>query len=131
MIKCRNCNKDFKRIRNTLGIYCSIKCQKDFEFQLKVENWKNNLELGYTGKTIQLKKFIKRYLYQKHGTKCSECGWDKKHPSDNKPLTEIDHIDGNAKNCVESNLRILCPNCHSLTLTYKARNKVSERNRKS
>ena len=31
---------------------------------------------------------------------------------------EIDHIDGDRKNCLPSNLRFLCPNCHSQTETY-------------
>lgn len=36
---------------------------------------------------------------------------------------QIDHIDGDYKNCRPENLRILCPNCHSLTPTFGALNK--------
>lgn len=32
---------------------------------------------------------------------------------------ELDHIDGNSKNHLFSNLRILCPNCHSQTPTFR------------
>ncbi len=40
-----------------------------------------------------------------------------------KPIVlELDHIDGNNKNNKEDNLRFLCPNCHSQTLTWKGRN---------
>ena len=36
---------------------------------------------------------------------------------------EVDHIDGNSENHREDNLRMLCPNCHSLTNTYKSLNR--------
>jgi len=35
---------------------------------------------------------------------------------ENKP--QVNHIDGNKENNHLSNVRILCPNCHSLTPTY-------------
>ena len=31
---------------------------------------------------------------------------------------QIDHINRDRKNCLEHNLRFLCPNCHSQTETY-------------
>jgi len=40
------------------------------------------------------------------------------------PITlELDHIDGNAENNAADNLRLLCPNCHSQTPTYKNKNR--------
>lgn len=41
---------------------------------------------------------------------------------------EIDHIDGNSENNSEENLRLICPNCHSLTATYKGANRGKGRN---
>ena len=35
---------------------------------------------------------------------------------------ELDHIDGDTANNQLGNLRLLCPNCHALTPTYRARN---------
>ena len=35
---------------------------------------------------------------------------------------ELDHVDGNHKNNELSNLRLLCPNCHVFTPTYKTKN---------
>jgi hypothetical protein len=36
---------------------------------------------------------------------------------------ELDHIDGNNSNNELSNLRLLCPNCHAKTPTYRGKNK--------
>lgn len=58
-------------------------------------------------------------------TKCSECGlseWRGKI----LPL-ELDHIDGNAGNNMPANLRMLCSNCHSITDTWKNKNKGNGR----
>lgn len=41
-----------------------------------------------------------------------------------KPIPiELDHIDGNNLNNNLDNLRLLCPNCHALTDTYRGKNK--------
>ena len=41
---------------------------------------------------------------------------------DNPITLEIHHIDGNNKNNELKNLQILCPNCHSQTDNYRAKN---------
>lgn len=35
---------------------------------------------------------------------------------------EVDHIDGNHSNTKKENFRLLCPNCHVFTPTYKGKN---------
>lgn len=62
------------------------------------------------------------YEYKKYNSKYARCGWSKVNKyTGNIPL-EIEHIDGNYMNNKEENLILLCPNCHSLTSTYKGAN---------
>lgn len=52
---------------------------------------------------------------------CEECGWAKKSNDGRLPL-ELDHINGHSRDNRLKNLRILCPNCHSLQPTHRGRN---------
>lgn len=120
---CINCKKN---ITGSGKKYCSIKCQQGYGFKNKITNWQCGLDNGYeTNGTVR--RYIKRYLLHKHNYKCSECGWDKINKNTNKCPLEIHHIDGNYKNNAEDNLKVLCPNCHSLTDTYKNMNKGNGR----
>lgn len=65
------------------------------------------------------KRWLKKFLIQKHGEKCSNCGWCEKHPITDNIMIEIDHIDGDKHNNKVDNVRLLCPNCHSLTPTFR------------
>lgn len=55
------------------------------------------------------------------------CGWGEKNEYTGKIPLEVEHIDGNSENNKEENLTLLCPNCHSLTKTYKGANKGNGR----
>jgi hypothetical protein len=63
---------------------------------------------------------LRDYLTEAQGYQCSCCKINKWNC--NTIVLEIDHIDGNPYNDRPSNLRFICPNCHSQTSTYKARN---------
>lgn len=53
--------------------------------------------------------------------KCELCGWNRKAEDGRLPL-ELDHINGDKMDNRFENLRILCPNCHSLQPTHRGRN---------
>jgi RNase P subunit RPR2 len=52
---------------------------------------------------------------------CQQCGWARRSPDGRVPV-ELDHINGDKYHNRLDNLRILCPNCHSMTSTYRGRN---------
>jgi len=91
--------------------FCCFKCSSDFlshKADKKIEN----------GIIVSSRK-LRNYLMNKFDNKCSKCGWGEKNPVSNTVCLDLHHIDGNHKNNVLSNVELLCPNCHSLTRTYK------------
>ncbi|MGW3951396.1 HNH endonuclease [Streptomyces sp. NPDC004752] len=64
---------------------------------------------------------LKRALL-KHGIeeRCAMCGMAPVWLGEPLPL-EVDHIDGDWRNNEIQNLRLLCPNCHSTTDSYRGR----------
>lgn len=116
-MKCRNCNKEIKNKNK----YCSVKCQKEYEYINFIKKWKEGETSGMRGE-YQLSMHIKTYLLKKYNNQCARCGWGETNQYTGKIPLEIEHIDGNYKNNKEENLIVLCPNCHSLTSTYKGAN---------
>ena len=119
---CLNCEK----IINSKKKFCNNQCQKEYEYKKYIRQWKNNEIDGIRGE-YQTSLYIKRYLMKKYNSKCAKCGWGKINIYTNKIPLEIEHIDGNFKNNKEENLILLCPNCHSLTSTYKGANRENGR----
>ena len=66
---------------------------------------------------------------KKYDNKCSECGWGEINQHTGTIPLELEHIDGNPYNNSPDNVTLLCPNCHSLTSTYKGANKGHGRKR--
>lgn len=91
-----------------------------------IMRWKCGLESGMRGKTA-ISAHIRRYLFEKYENKCAICGWSEINTFTNNIPLEVEHIDGIHTNNIESNLILICPNCHSLTATYRSLNKGNGR----
>lgn len=113
--KCRNCGSRIIYDTNqSAGKYCDNKCQ--MEYQFKTVTVPKILE----GKCKE-PRTLKRFILHTVGNNCSICNL--KPEWNGKPLElHLDHIDGNRKNNIPDNLRLLCPNCHSQTETYSGKN---------
>jgi 5-methylcytosine-specific restriction endonuclease McrA len=108
-----------RRTNTSVARYCSVRCQQVEEHRCRVEL----LEAGCYPPSQWSTQFIRRYLIERFGEKCSGCGWAERHPVTGRFMVEVEHIDGDWRNTRPENLTLLCPNCHSLTPTFKALNK--------
>ena len=158
MGKCKKCGKEFNPVKGLVN-YCTIECRNSREWsdddkkkksisaknseKVKESNknrpkemWEkiglkrkethkqNILTLNYEDLSFESLRF--RILYEQEN-KCNRCGLDKWLGQD--IILELEHKDGNNKNNVRDNLEMICPNCHSLTETWRGRNKKERRHR--
>lgn len=85
---CVNCSKTISKRSK----YCSIKCQKDYQYKSYIKRWKNKETDGMRGE-YQISSYIKKYIFDKYNNKCSRCGWSKINPYTGTIPLEIEHID--------------------------------------
>ena|SRR3989344_251681 len=118
---CVKCGKTRKKYTSK---YCSNRCQVDHQYEKYISAWKHGKKNGNRGIFAKnISRHLLRFLVEKYTEECSQCAWSQKNPKTNRVPLEIDHIDGNANNNLECNLRLLCPNCHALTPSFRNLNK--------
>lgn len=152
MKNCPKCNTE----HNKPGTFCSRSCANSRTWSeetnlkrsitsKKISPWNKGLSTGVNEKRneaiksavleksrnkflsglITERSSIRKHLTREYGYQCSVCNiseWQGQHIT-----LQVDHIDGNAGNNIPANLRLICPNCHSQTKTFGARNKGSGR----
>ena len=122
-IPCLNCGKDPYR---SYYKYCSNICQLEYQRKVYIDRWKAGKILGLQSIGV-VSTSIKIYLRKKFGNKCCICGWAEVNPRTGETPLIADHIDGNWRNNVEQNLRLLCPNCDALGTTFAGLNRGNGR----
>lgn len=103
--KCFNCGSpvirkpsDIKRSK-TGNVYCSKSCSNSKNNSLFRQGENNpNFRTGIS--------FYRKKKLLNNNNKCEACGIEK------EIVLQVHHIDGNRKNNNDSNLQILCANCH-------------------
>jgi 5-methylcytosine-specific restriction endonuclease McrA len=124
---CIQCNNIISKKGRERRLFCSIKCciehrkiealnyRKQF-----VEKWLLGLISGNYGEATH--HYVRAYLLEKAEFKCQKCGWNEINSFSGKSPLQINHIDGDSTRTIESNLEVLCPNCHSLTSSFMGLN---------
>ena len=92
--------------------FCSNQCQRLHELEIRIQSG------SFSSRTAR------RFLLLQSPF-CFVCGLNE---WCSKPLVlGLDHIDGDGRNNSLENLRLLCPNCHSQTPTFKGKNRGNGR----
>jgi len=128
---CGNLLKTREANRNQQLCSSCIKIKKDkklSKYNDILKRWKSgsdvSKEVSYENEELNMvyKGLFKKAILEEQNYSCSICGisnlWN------NKTLGFIlDHIDGNWRNHLHSNLRLVCPNCNSQLSTTGSRNR--------
>lgn len=124
---CINCDEETNRPGYK---YCCNRCQIDYQYKQYIYHWLNGSVSGLQGHGV-VSRHVKKYLREKYDNKCCLCGWAQVNLFTGIIPLVADHIDGNWQNNIESNLRIICPNCDSLTATYAGLNRGNGRRQRA
>lgn len=146
MKQCPKCKTD----HSNNGVFCSRSCANSRIFSEEskrkksiankgkprrsiisnVNKWKESIKAAwlnkYTATPFDELGMVnrRRRVFEEQNHCCAKCGISEWF---SKPISlELEHKDGNTTNNSRDNLEGLCPNCHSITDTWRGRNKPSK-----
>jgi predicted HNH restriction endonuclease len=100
-----------------------ISLQRKKKSRSLVEGWlKGEIQGHYDTGNFDLKDPVRDWVLERAGNKCEKCGWNMVNEFTKNIPVQVHHEDGNAANSRPENLKVLCPNCHSLTKNFGRRN---------
>lgn len=115
---CLHCNKENLWGSSKINKFCDNVCQGNYKW---INETVGRIERG---EVPDGSPALKKYLIEKFGDRCFECGQES--TWNNKPLVlQVDHIDGDSDNNYPKNLRLLCPNCHTQTENFGSKGQGS------
>ncbi len=114
----------YKRHATRLGVYITNQGSKgrkkpkiDGSGKIPLSEIFHGLHPQYQTNKLRIRLFDEN-IKSKECENCRIREWN------GKPISfECDHVNGNSKDHRLENLKILCPNCHSQTDTYRGKNK--------
>jgi len=122
VIECLTCKEQFRR-RKPSQKYCSHNCSNTARKGIRYDGTAVKDRAHNGSKNYNM-------LCDRDGEKCSEPTCSVSTEWNNKIIRlHVDHIDGVHANNDPANLRLLCPNCHSQTPTYGAKNQAYQKQR--
>jgi endogenous inhibitor of DNA gyrase (YacG/DUF329 family) len=123
---CPVCGKAMTYLRSR---FCSPNCRLELDYQRFIARWLRGELAGGKGRG-RVSNHVRRWLFERAGNKCEQCGWSRVHRSTGRVPLAVHHKDGNSENNRPENLELLCGGCHTLTPTYGMLNKGHGRERR-